>query len=947
MPQDSLPRRSRPSQMSNDAALAVFQDIVGDQRQFDQLRRTRNPDKEGSGVKAGTEETEEENIEWAKLEQAARSQSPQDHQASQGRVLPINKLLYDELVRLVQMGSQKDKSIVEVFAFFETAVLPDMIEMGSRIPDVFRKTSEKIMYEVSTAKRRDFLDTRLPSVARITEIRRQLGLLSTPRTWLALVLELTEKILLTYESSLEGGPDDGQSAEAPLMERAESTEEADNSQATEDAILADQRQHLINELIDAWRVFILPDIVTSDPDTLASTSAQEFRMPKPDPILLEKYARNKMPEMAIASLFPRYAPQQLQNALPVVLATYAALIDSAIADAAAKEKAQEFITSVKGILDVLAIERRAIVRIFGEHKRLAKYMIDRWPLDGPRQDFKTNRAMRLKKDEWALNFKSIHGQLGSALRTRNLQSCEDAWERFWAAISSPDYQGSVRLSRAESLFDYFIMAFTTMRVPDRAIAVWNLMSTVGVEPTLHTWTSFMEGCKLASDPNGIHTIWEKLVASGIEIDTPAWTARISGLIRSGETEAGMLALKEMQSTWEAANAGNKKASDAHRPKAVKPTIEPVNAAIAGVMRLGDMQAARKILAWAGQHGIAPDVTTFNTILYPLMREGRAEEAGNLLEVMRKQGIEADEGTVTILLEASLGNGAMDGRSSEEQTELVKQVLAEIEAAGIDANQMTYGKIIYLLLADGIQSTEQRVAQRQNSPGAQDWGAIRLVAWNEQADQAVRVVLDRMRQRKVPLSPHIYTVLALHYFALDPPDVAAVISLIETGNPSAGLRDSNASDRPAEDAENPQQRGQRESSGELAAEKAADGAAGDIAEDAAEDAPPRAAFSPAVFDRVFWERVVRGFAQLGDTHSALKYFKNIEDSLSLTSSTLEDLLKALLKNNEWEAAAQLVAKVRAQKMHVVESATRGRAVDQGQAQRVFRHRFWHLAAQHGL
>ncbi|OAA65755.1 pentatricopeptide repeat protein [Niveomyces insectorum RCEF 264] len=937
-----LPRRSRPRQI-DDAALSVFRDVVQKQR-----KQAHGP-------------TTQERDPFDELEQTilgrgnSNEQERQVQQPPAGRPLRASMDLYNQLVKLTQLRAQPEgASAAARFAFFETALYPQMTHAPRELPNIFRQAAQQLVRDVSVAKQRNYGAADLPSVARITQVRRQLDLLNMPEPWVPLVLGLVEAVVRANGKEAQNRNDEVQpqhrksviigeeQRETETQTSAEAGDEAIEKQgATDENAEGAQSANvdatanntiLLDDLVQTWRIFSLPDIVVANPDALDRSHISEFRLPRPDPVLLDKYAHQRNLPLALTSLFPRYAPRQMKPLAPAVLATYALLTDTAVCPPATADTAREFVQAVASVLKAVPVSRATVAGLFQTHPTLGTYVLGRWsqltqkkPVSPPREGSRPPPLL-----ESRINRKSggsggggtgggvsssaalddIHQQLIQALRARNLGACEAAWDRFWAAVTMPDADGAKRLRRSAEIFDYFIMAFTTMRMPQRAIAVWNAMALAGVPPTLRTWTSFMEGCKRASNPTGIHNIWAKLMASGVPVDTAVWTARISGLIQTGDAEAGMRALEEMQQAWEADRAKDALAENKrNRPAAVRPTIEPVNAAIAGVLRRGDLDAAKTILAWAGRNGIAPDRITFNTILRPLVRSGRSDEVDGLLEMMRQRGIPPDEATVTILLDGALGEGALGGRSAAERAAVVRQLLAEVEAAGLSANEQMYAKMVYLLLHE----EEDAGTASKKDPDAAN-----------AADAAVNVVLARMRQRGLPLSAHICTILAEHYFARTPPDLDAVQRLIETGWPAPA---------PAETTPTAET-----SSGH--------------------DGPTVA---PPTFDRVFWERVVRGYAQVGDTAHALQYFAHIADSLSVTTSTLEDLLRALLRNGEMAAAQQLVTKVQAQKTLLVHGKTgpggRGSGVSArggsgsgsggGGEARLFRHRFWHLAAEHGL
>ncbi|EFX03252.1 pentatricopeptide repeat protein [Grosmannia clavigera kw1407] len=836
----AAPRKRRPRQL-DDGALAVFRDVVEKQ---------------------------------------------EGQQPPAGRSLAGGTELYQQLVKLTQLQSEPAVTIAELYAFFDSQMYPLMAEAPRDLPNIFKQAARKLVHEVSAARQRDYRTGDLPSVARITQVRRQLDLLNMPELWVPLVLGLVEEVLSTRQ----------------------------------DEELAGSRAVRLDDLVQAWRIFSLPDMVVADEEALGQEAADSFRLPTPDAMLLARYARQRNLKLGLAGLFPRYAPRSLKPVVPAVLATYALLTDpdvvGGVAEAEVKTRAHEFLEAIEAILAAVPVDRAAVADMFVARPDLGAYVLGRWPLsETSRESDSSSSSSSSNKQQLgpmprprgrSSSLDAVHGQLSQALRARNLGACEAAWDVFWSSVTVPDADGADRLRQSAELFDYFIMAFATMRQPDRAIGIWNLMALAGVTPTLRTWTSFMEGCKRASNPTGIRNIWDKLVASGMPMDTAVWTARISGLIQAGEAEAGIRALEEMQELWEAANADTKTKT---KTTAVKPTIGPVNAAIVGLLRRGDLGAARQILGWAGRHGIAPDLITFNTILRPLVREGRGDEVAGLLEMMARLGMQPDEATVTVLLEGALGGGGggggrrgQRGRGGESKNshrdleDTVRWMLAVVEASGLVANQQTYAKMVHLLLQEGGSDGQHQ----------------------EQVDTAVEVVLAHMAARGLSLSSHVCTILAEHYFSQRPPDLEAVRALIETGM------------RRGERMEGSREEGEGEGEEAQMAPRA----------QRANIPIHRHRLRPPQFDRVFWECVVSGFARVDDTVSAQRYFEHIADSQSVTPSTLESLLRALVRNADWEAAARLVAKVQAQKMLLAQDGETVRA-------RPFRHRFWHLAAEHGL
>jgi pentatricopeptide repeat protein len=167
----------------------------------------------------------------------------------------------------------------------------------------------------------------------------------------------------------------------------------------------------------------------------------------------------------------------------------------------------------------------------------------------------------------------------------------------------------------------------------------------------------------------------------------------------------------------------------------------------------------------------------------------------------------------------------------------------------------YGKLIYLLLGSGVN-----------------------------AELAVKAVLSHLHAKGLEPSTHIYTMLVEHYFTRDPPDLAAVKSLIKDHRLHENKK----------------------------------------------------------IDRVFWERVIQGYCKVGDAENAFHVFEKIDSSGStLTFSTLHDLLVTLGSRREMDSALKLLKSVRRYKEEALsETQTNPQT-------RFWKHRFWHRAGEFGL
>ncbi|KAK2630371.1 hypothetical protein QTJ16_001191 [Diplocarpon rosae] len=361
-----------------------------------------------------------------------------------------------------------------------------------------------------------------------------------------------------------------------------------------------------------------------------------------------------------------------------------------------------------------------------------------------------------------INLNFIDTRINAALDDRNIRQVDELWEdaaqwpvdlSFGEDHSAVSGAGLLSQSLAES----FIRAYMGLRQPNRAIDVWNHMVNSGLTPTVRTWTSLIRGCKAAKDPLALEQIWKRMLASGVEPDNYCWVARIDGLIFCRQVDAGIAAIDEMGRLW-------KQAARAKYPKMplsqlhllediktpLKPSIEVVNAAVAGLLNLNMSNAAYKVLAWSGKFGIAPDVSTYNILLKPLVIGGHSSESMALLRRMQKSGIQANIITFMTILDETIPS--LEGLSLKETTEVFYNIFDEIESAGLAVEIQVYTKIIgHLLAQDGLKAL---------------------------SIHAVNAVLGRMISKGVHPTSQIHILLLNHYFAKSPPDMEGVRTTIE-------------------------------------------------------------------------------------------------------------------------------------------------------------------------
>ncbi|RYP39813.1 hypothetical protein DL766_000255 [Monosporascus sp. MC13-8B] len=625
----------------------------------------------------------------------------------------------------------QDDAIEAAYVFLETEIYPVVRNPDTCIPQVFYKVVSDLMQKVVAAKKAAMDSTKLPTVAEISSVQADIGQLK-PQKWADLVGELV-KTIVGMSTSTGDYP---------------STEAYEAHLATRAALLAD--------LVESWKVLSSPKF-TQAGASHASEILDGFWFPTLDKLSLIKFSKSGNFTAAFSSVFPQYMPNELGAPVAALtIATYALLQDPLRSDDNVRRGAARFMFNIAYLISHVQIRDSALRNLFANtFPSLEDYVMSEWPRIQAQLRHRPEVAggsLAHRRAPGLTSPKEMNiWSLNQAYLARNLIEIDRMWEDFVGADEGLTKERVLHLQSNADLIDSFINTYMAMNQPAKALTAWNMLKKIGLSPTLKTWNTMLDGCKKAGNVNAIRNIWAKLVRTGGQLDVAVWTTRVSGLIESGDLEGGLKALEEMMALW-------KRGQNDPKSRAVRPTIEPVNAALAGLIRQKRMPAAERLLDWAGRQGIEPDIITFNTLLRPMIREERHRDIQRLFTTMKKRGVQADAATFTIVLDATLARIEPPSRYASEselasfkeaQKEAVARVLSQMKAVGLETNLLTYGKMIYLLLQSG----------------------------GDRATEAVKAVLAHLWEQGHELSPHIYTMLVEQYFSRQPPDLASVGELL--------------------------------------------------------------------------------------------------------------------------------------------------------------------------
>jgi pentatricopeptide repeat protein len=602
------------------------------------------------------------------------------------------------------------EDLIGAFRYVVADVLPSISGGAPGVPKTLRVMITNLLQEVVAAKTKAWDATELPTLTEICQVYTSLGTQSADAR-LGPMLYCLEHLAST--STAPGA--------------YESAEIHQNALA---------RMHeLLLDVVGVWK-----DLSQQTNAALMLQSSREASLGfcLATPVLPRRPSMKPGEEFkaAVASLFPQYHRNQLRssNFTEALITTYALLTDPGRTSAEAKQAAAPLLESVAGVLKAVHLTNSQVEILFTHQETLKPYIKPRWPAI-------VAEVRPLKASPGRNATAALHDRLRWAFKSQRPDQIKLAWKEI-QKLGQQDEARREEVRQNPRLLDYMIHIWCSLGSDEMLMETTAFMAELGVPTTVHTLTGMIEGWSKVKRISHIERAWQSAVEeAGLKLDTGIWTARISALMAHGRPEDGIKALTEMATMWK--DAVKTGAQDA----AVRPTIEPVNTVLAGLVRLQRFDVLMEVLHWAAREGIEPNIITFNTLLRPMLREGLFDEANQVFTMMEAQGVKPDAATFTIMSEMALDG--IGRQAPDEQASTLGRIFDVMRRAGLAANMQVYGKMLHKLLA---------------SEG--DTAA------------AVQAVLAHIHARGWAPSPHIYTMLVQHFFARDDLlGVPAVRSLI--------------------------------------------------------------------------------------------------------------------------------------------------------------------------
>ena len=398
----------------------------------------------------------------------------------------------------------------------------------------------------------------------------------------------------------------------------------------------------------------------------------------------------------------------------------------------------------------------------------------------------------------------------------------------------------------DSLFPQFLWAYMCLRRPNQATHVWNRMVEIGRTPSQEHWQAMLRGCQRARDYVTMRHIWQNMSASGIRPGLPCWTIWTQGLILSGQWQESLEVLEELSKVWD-------------------------STALPGTGARRDLENdADDPLFQFGSEGhdlLVPSIIPINAAITSLLAVKRSDLVGTFLKWAQSHKIQPDTATFNILLRRAV---------RENQPDVARSILTNLESSGCQPDVHTFTIILDGLFrnpgsAFRFEESEAQVGavsdifRQMKDAGVEPsiytyssmldgllGGHVTTGNWKYKQPNvtAARAVLDDMAKEGIKPSPHIYTILISHYFNSTPPDLVSIDGLWN-----------------------------------------------------------RMQLDGATRDHVFYDRMIEGYARVGDVERMLTFLRRMPQEGKIPGwVALHAVLQSLVRAHEWDMVQDLISDV---------------------------------------
>lgn len=231
-----------------------------------------------------------------------------------------------------------------------------------------------------------------------------------------------------------------------------------------------------------------------------------------------------------------------------------------------------------------------------------------------------------------------------------------------------------RIQMNTVIYSTLIKGFAITRDACRAIEVFNLMQSEGVEPNLVTLNTLIDACARAGSLEKAAEILETATARGLEPDRITFSTLVKGFCIAGQVEQ---AITVMESS---------------RRRGLAPDVFMFNTIMDHCTNVGRLDSVDKLYAQLIAEGLAPTNFTLGVLLKRYGKDGQLDKAFECVEnIPKKYGFSPHTQEMTCLISACIIN---------KQIHRALKVYTKMYAQGPPPDAVTYERLISGILRFG-------------------------------------------------------------------------------------------------------------------------------------------------------------------------------------------------------------------------------------------------------
>ena len=303
------------------------------------------------------------------------------------------------------------------------------------------------------------------------------------------------------------------------------------------------------------------------------------------------------------------------------------------------------------------------------------------------------------------------------VKKREIRKAEFVFEK----LKSDGYQPDV------STFATLMHGFSKTRKRfSRVFELYNEMKRARVMPNRYIFMILIETCHMTANLRRAERLLSEMEETyNIKPDMHVYYALLKVCLKSGDVE------KTKQIVEGMIERGIEKTATVYS------TLVAVYASAADKHNGARyLKESKKLLTQMRQNGFQPSSWTYNTLIKLCVRAGMTQEARNVFDEMKRNGVKASVHAYTMLMESYAGT--VGEENGAEYLEVCDELMREMETTGVPACSMVYNAIV-------------KVCNRA-----------------KMAEKAVEV-LEEMKAKGVPPTTHTYNMIISLYAKDTNPD----------------------------------------------------------------------------------------------------------------------------------------------------------------------------------